>query len=376
MKSFFIVCTMSILIDFNVGFSQTLKSFLFEGNTRQYLEYVPANYTPSEPLPLVICLHGLGDNINNFKNIGMHLIGDTARFITLYPQAMPSLIGNAWNAGIAYMGYMLNANINDVGFLIKLIDTTMSIYSIDSSKIYICGFSLGGFMSNRMACEATHRISAIASVAGTIGNAITCNPSRPIPVCHFHGTADSTVSYSNNAYGMNTEPFINFWVLANQCDTNYLWQVYPNIVADNIMVESFLYTQPNHADVMLYKAINAGHQWLYLPANDISYTFEIWKFFRKYSFYTQIHTTKESQQNTVLLYPNPTFSGYLSLSEHINISDGIIELFDMTGKCVFRSSLNIKQINISSLTNGLYTAKIQFNQQLHYQKIIIANNFK
>ncbi|MBK6836570.1 MAG: hypothetical protein IPG89_20870 [Bacteroidetes bacterium] len=39
-------------------------------------------------------------------------------------------------------------------------------------------------------------VCAIASMAGTIGTEIssTCNPTRPVPVAHFHGTADQTIS--------------------------------------------------------------------------------------------------------------------------------------------------------------------------------------
>jgi len=46
----------------------------------------------------------------------MHLLGEVDTFITIYPEAVTSPYGNAWNAGINYMGYILNENINDVDF--------------------------------------------------------------------------------------------------------------------------------------------------------------------------------------------------------------------------------------------------------------------
>ena len=174
---------------------QTSKTMQFGGLTRQYLEYVPAIYNSSTPVPIVICLHGLGDNMNNFAGIGMNYVADTADFIVLTPQAIvdPLASATAWNSGASYMGYQLNSGVDDVGFINALIDSTMALYNIDTTRIYVTGFSMGGFMANRLACELGDRLAAIASVSGTIGTALNCTNPDPIPVCHFHGTTDSTV---------------------------------------------------------------------------------------------------------------------------------------------------------------------------------------
>ena len=44
-------------------------------------------------------------------------------------------------------------------------------------------------MAIPLATELSERIAAIAPVAGPMGIA-TCNPKRPVPVIHFHGTND------------------------------------------------------------------------------------------------------------------------------------------------------------------------------------------
>ncbi|HNV95838.1 MAG TPA: T9SS type A sorting domain-containing protein [Bacteroidales bacterium] len=362
----FFVCFFSLSL-----VAQDLVTMNFGGQSRKYLKYIPASYSAQNPVPLVICLHGLGDNINNFKNIGMHLIGDTAGFITIYPEAVNSMFGTAWNSGASYMGFILNSNIDDVGFLMAIIDSISAQYSINAQRIYFCGFSMGGFMSQRMACEKSNNVAAIASVAGTIGASLTCSPTRAVPVCHFHGTADSQVSYSANQYGMNAEQMVRFWVQNNSCDTNYLFQTYPDIVNDSISVESYYYNSQNHtADVMFYKAIGADHQWLYPPVNDIDYTVEIWKFLKKFQLVSQ--GLNEIKFNKDFLYPNPA-SNKIMIHKDLTINGFCtVEIQNIAGVTVKTCLLTTQnEINVSSLNEGYYTVKLTSNDQIYTQKILI-----
>ena len=70
---------------------------------------------------------------------------------------------------------------------------------IDATRVYVTGMSNGGFMSHRLACEAADVFAAAAPVAGVLGiPPEDCNPSRPIPVLHVHGTADTLVPYDGD----------------------------------------------------------------------------------------------------------------------------------------------------------------------------------
>ncbi|MBI4649340.1 MAG: hypothetical protein HY738_22760, partial [Bacteroidia bacterium] len=284
------------------------KSFTFETKLRQYLVYVPPVYNPANPAALVITLHGLGDNMTNFSGIGMNLIADTANFIVLVPQALyDPYAGNAWNAGAGLYAYYPNSAINDIGFLNAMIDSTIAQYVIDPLRVYMCGFSLGGFMTERMACESNYKIAAFASVAGTIGNGLSlCNPGRAVSIAHFHGTSDATAGYYTNDYGINTDSLINFWVANNQCDTSAIHTDLPDIAADGYTVETFIY--PNglqNTEVELYKVNGADHVWLFQPQNDISYSIEIWKFFSKYQLPVSVADIPSYNEQNILIYPNP-----------------------------------------------------------------------
>ncbi len=369
---------MIILISYNVS-SQTLVTFTFDGQTRRYYKYVPNIYDSQKPIPVVFCLHGLGDNIDNFRNIAMHLLGEVDTFITIYPEAVTSPYGNAWNAGINYMGSILNENINDVDFLMSITDSLQTMYNIDTERIYFCGISLGGFMAQRMACEKSDKIAAVASVAGTIGNSLDCTPSNSIPICHFHGTNDQTVYYTNNLFGLDAEELVLFWINNNHCDTNYIYKTYPDVVNDGIVVESYYFNSTDHlADVMFYKAIGADHIWLYPPVNDISYTIEIWNFLKKFRLPSHSQNINELLDNNIQIFPNPT-NNILTINfpyQYIN-SYNIIEIYNTVGELVYSQQIHSLQnqitINLSELSEGIYFLEILQQDKLFQNKIIIKN---
>lgn len=336
------------------------KSFTFEGKLREYRVYLPAIYNPINPPSLLLTLHGLGDNMTNFSGIGMNYIADTANIIVLVPQALDDpLFGAAWNSG-AGLGYYPNSSINDVGFLNAMIDSTLSQYAVNQQRIYICGFSMGGFMTERMACESNNRLAAIASVSGTIGNGVPqSNPARTIPVAHFHGTGDATVPYSNNTFGIDADSLVQFWVSNNHCDAP-IHTTFPDVVSDSLTVEHFVY--PNGwamSEVEFFKVNNGGHDWLFIPQNDIDYTQEIWKFFSKHTLQpTAIEG--ETQNDSFSVFPNPA-KDKLNISFHSS-QKNMIQLFDIQGNLIFSTMVVGENTTISlqkySLSQGLYYLKV------------------
>ncbi len=339
------------------GLAQHVSKTLQHGGlSRQYLEYVPQIYDGTSAVPLLICLHGLGDNMNNFKNIQMDAIADTANFIVLTPQAQSSVLGTAWNSGASMSGMQLNENIDDAGFIIALIDSTSALYNIDPRRIYLTGFSMGSFMCNRMACEKADRITAIASVAGTIGSAIQCNPSRPVPVIHFHGTADGTIAYSGNQYGMDVDTLLNYWVSVNNCDQTPIFTELPDIAADGFTVEHFLFDNGiAGSNVEHYKVIGAGHQWIYHPVNDIDYSSLIWNFLSKQRL-TQLNI-ENSSKSSIDIFPNPS-SGILNITLSGELFE--ISIYSIDGRLLFSEQtqkMNYSK-DISNYSKGIYVLQI------------------
>jgi polyhydroxybutyrate depolymerase len=280
-------------------------------------------------------------------------IADTANFIVITPQAIGSFLGTAWNSGASMSGMQLNETVNDLGFINALIDSVSAHYNIDQRRIYATGFSMGAFMCYRLACQLGNRIAAIAPVSGTMGTSLICQPSRPIPICHFHGTADQTISYTANQYGTNVDSTLKYWVNYNQCNTLPQIESMPDIATDGFTVEHYTYSNGNYGSTIEhYKVIGGGHQWIYTPVNDIDYTSLIWKFLSRYS-----NLQLKADQNvipSIHIFPNPT-SSFINIENPEN-TKLIIKLYSINGRVINEisaSDFNI-QLDIRKLATGLY----------------------
>ncbi len=353
-----LLLSLSIFIS-TLLWSQTDKTFSHNSLTREYLEYVPAIYDGSEAVPLVLCLHGLGDTKENFFNIGMNYLADTANFIALFPEAIPETqfgLGTAWNSGASASGFVLNPSIDDVDFLIDLIEYTKTLYNIDNQRIYVTGFSMGGFMTNRLACERSNYFAAAASLSGTIGTALTCNPQHPIPLCHFHGTADGTVAYVNNNYGNDAEELVEYWRSHNQCDATPIHTALPDLVSDGKTVDHYLYENgSNESTVEFFKITNGEHDWMYYPVNDFTYTIEIWNFFNKHR---NTNVGVKNIEKPSFVYPNPA-NNYIYVANQSGNKQAMIEIFDISGQKInsYKPEKWPFFVDLSSYQKGIYIFK-------------------
>ncbi len=259
-------------------------SFVFEGRTRDYLVFLPQNYYGTAKMPVVFHLHGAGgDNQMQLDYTQMNIVADTAGFIVVYPNG----INRMWRVGSTI----------DVGFISALIDTLDRHYSIDLERIYACGFSSGGFMSCKLACQLSHKITAIATVAGGIVEEDANNNEvhRPMPVLSIHGTADPRVPYDTGRPDLNlwsAEQTVKFWADFNLCSELDTISIADLDTIDGCTVEKITYGNGTHnSRVLFYKIIGGGHTWpdaaFGLVGNgrtnkDINANTEIWNFFKDY----------------------------------------------------------------------------------------------
>jgi len=177
--------------------------------------HVPASYDPTHATPVVINMHGLWSNPGEQAS-RTHMLAksDSAGFIAIHPAGT----GDSWNAG-ACCNPAANDDVDDVAFIDALLDKAAAELCVDEDRVYATGFSNGGFMSHRLACELTDRFAAIASVSGVMGIG-TCSPSRPIPVLQIHGTSDGVVPWNGGGWGTNyksVESTIDGWTQRNGC---------------------------------------------------------------------------------------------------------------------------------------------------------------
>ena len=144
---------------------QTINASIINGGIqRDYILYVPANYTGTAAVPLLLNFHGLTSNATQQMFYGdFRSIADTAGFIIVHPE------GTLDNNGDTHFNVGWGAStVDDVAFSSALIDFISAQYNINQDRVYSTGMSNGGFMSFKLACELSNRIAGIASVTGSI----------------------------------------------------------------------------------------------------------------------------------------------------------------------------------------------------------------
>lgn len=347
---------------------------------REYSIYVPSNYNPQNPASLVLTLHGLGDNMTNFRNIGFNVLAETNNIIVVCPQAIADPIaGTSWNSGAGFSFYTPNAGVDDVGFISTLIDKVKQDYSINPNKVFACGFSMGGFMTERLALVLNNKIKVFASVSGTFGNAIlpvaAGTPGRPVSIAHFHGTSDDTIGYTNNTYGSSVDDMINYWKTNNQSVSNPVHTALPDTANDGYTVDHYKYVSPNNNSVIeLYKVNNAGHTWLTFQ-NDISYTQKIWEFFTQNS--SVLAVDEVSADLGFSIAPNPA-DHFVMISFPKEVTTAELAIYDLIGRKLFsqhiENSRGQYQLDLHKvgLKSGTYLISIQSDKRLNKtQKLIV-----
>jgi polyhydroxybutyrate depolymerase len=202
------------------------RTFDFEGVSRSYLLHLPEKIRNAPAVPVVLVFHGgLGRPENMPDTTGFNTLADTEGFAVAYPRGTSRIEGvelDTWNGGLC-CGWAQSQNVDDIGFIRALLDDLSTQIDTDPRRIYAAGLSNGAIFSYRLACELADRIAAIGPVSGT-QNIAACNPSRPVSVIHFHGTADRMVppegGYGEGVSGFSFDPVrnsVDFWVAADRC---------------------------------------------------------------------------------------------------------------------------------------------------------------
>jgi polyhydroxybutyrate depolymerase len=274
MKKLFLLSTV-ILFSLNIAFAQIKEQLYHDYYKRTWLIHIPDNYSENKSYPLVIALHGGGGTgkqlMRSTKN-RFNQLADQEDFIVVYPQGLKK----SWNDNSKRetSGFARKENIDDVGFINKMITQLESKYNINSKAIFACGISNGGLMSQTLAIELPEKIKTIGMVAANFGE-IQINESKNVtpfsilfiqgisdPVIPYNGGEiiafkksrgnvigmDKSIAYMQNLNGNNLDPVIS--KIENNafdfCISEHL--VYPNLKNESLKIE-------------LIRVKNGGHTW-------------------------------------------------------------------------------------------------------------------
>lgn len=261
------LCLLFCLVFLSLTASAQKYRLPYKGDKRKYIVHLPKGYDPEKVYPLVLNFHGIYMYAWQQKNYcRIDQVADREQFIVVYPQGK----SRVWNTGIVRDEY--SSDPDDVGFVNALMDTLINRYSVDTTRIYAIGMSLGGFLSYRLACELPRRFAAIASVTGVMSDStmMNCSNTSGIPVLHIHGTNDHIVKYPGIKSSLGVEETLEFWVRKNGCNANADTIAVPEGPRrDKSCVELIKYTAcASGAPVWFYKIHNGGHTW---PGTPISF---------------------------------------------------------------------------------------------------------
>lgn len=210
------------LVIFIFGFSLTVESaskietgffdreITLEGVGYRYQIYLPVNYTPDKLHPVILFLHGAGEQGEDGRLPTQVGIGPAIRraedrfpFIVVFPQAHPHQLSGE-RATLA----------------LKTLDQTVKEFNGDPERLYLTGISMGGYATWYLAARAPDKFAAIVPISGYVTlprldltgkqkaahlrdnpfarspdpyMAVAAQISR-VPIWIFHGGADSVVS--------------------------------------------------------------------------------------------------------------------------------------------------------------------------------------
>ncbi|WP_051362117.1 prolyl oligopeptidase family serine peptidase [Solimonas soli] len=203
---------------------------------------------------------------------------------------LPTAENRSWNEDPSS-----SKSIDDVGYLVKVIQNAIAQHPIDPQRIYMAGMSNGGFMTSRFVCEHAEMVSAAAQVVATMHKSedAVCKPSRAVPMTLILGTNDPLVLY-NARFGLLSaaETFAR-WQKTNGCDPSGVLTENIADSANDGTTTTLAYNEvcSSGAAVRLYTVNGGGHTWpegndadaklrLGRTSHDFAATDAIWDFFR------------------------------------------------------------------------------------------------
>jgi poly(3-hydroxybutyrate) depolymerase len=248
------------------------SSMTWDGITRYYEVYLPANLGPNPAM--VLMLHGTqttkstGDDPEPVisQNWGWQSVADQYGFILVQPASTFDPTTSQWNWNVYCMDgtaacspYGSNGGAfpyaegcgstdsecpDDSGFLAQLIQNLTTQYNVNPLQVYVAGFSSGAEMTERVGFEHSDLVAAIAPASGQLvaeqGNVAPPLPLPPdvqvsISVQEWHGTDDTslppcnygTTKYNGVTFTLDTvDDTFNYWTgpSADACTTSQTMQ--------------------------------------------------------------------------------------------------------------------------------------------------------
>ncbi|MFC1960824.1 alpha/beta hydrolase family esterase [Chloroflexota bacterium] len=265
MRRFFpllIVCAVLFFASGSLAPLITAESLAFtlfhDGLERSYTLVIPDSYDGSAPVPLLIALHPSASSGRAMAALtGLDDAANGEGFIAVFPDS----VGPIWGED-----YTDDTLADDVGFISALIEQLAEEYTIDRGRVRVVGWSNGGLLAYRLACEVPDLFDAVAAVGPLLWeyHAVNCpaEAAAPVDLLVLWGDGDYFYTPETHEYAsmfsderlviLGVEDTMNFWTARNGCD--------PAIINAEAIVQTMAGC-PDNGGVTLYRLPGGRRHW-------------------------------------------------------------------------------------------------------------------
>lgn len=390
MKNYF---TLLILLFFvnNLGGQRIDVKFLFEGRIRESIIVKPRTPPPPKGYPIVLVLHSSAHNGEEAYNVfGWKELGEKENFISLYPSSLRWCVTDdnterniaRWVNGsvIEYPCSGPPQNyVDDVKFLKHLVKLVKDTFPVDSSKIFVTGFSNGSVMVHKVAMEAGDVFLAAAGSGGMLAKTDSVlNPVRRIPIWFMLGTDDDMYIFPP----LKELPFYGDSILA------YIKTPLRRVLTCQGLTQTFKHNETPITQTYIFNESQSGgtskspylftlvknlrHQY----PNGTNHPLEAAKLFWEFFNQSTIVPTQEltSKIPSVSAFPNPSIDKiYFQIEKSDLLFPYKLRVFNSYGQLIYQE-MDKKEPNFilekKSIGTGFFIVNLQYERAQYNLKIV------
>ncbi|WP_448547509.1 alpha/beta hydrolase family esterase [Thalassotalea fusca] len=220
-------------------------------------------YKPSDaPDGIALFLHGAPGSASKVMSIfDAKMVADTHNLVAVAPK------GNVQTWGWLSRNETSQTSNEDVDFITELLTQVVSEHNVTSDKVYVFGYSAGGFMAYTLACHIPEQLTGVIALAGQYrGDFAACSTSTPTRIHHMHSLSDNDVPYDGRNFGaiQSVNATIAHWLNKNGCNETFE-TVEQQGVTNNSSGTTTQHYDNCAASLSLSKMANVPHEASYLP---------------------------------------------------------------------------------------------------------------
>ncbi|MEO6097815.1 MAG: alpha/beta fold hydrolase [Fibrobacteria bacterium] len=304
-----------------------------------------------EKPPVVFYVHGMTDSGGWFEKMGgTDATADREKYICVYTCAAANCGSGTWSdmTGTTHFPYFF-----------ALLDSMDARYKVDRKRVYMTGFSQGGFISFSAACNYPDIFAAVAPISGTANASATCSLKRPIPIYLTWGAQEGATNFLKSR---------DTWLQRNKCPTTGIAsKPYPASTPNTKRARVTYGPCEGNTQVIIDSIGGHGHRW---PAqSNGNQADHIWDFFKQYSLDKTTEVNPRASARSGLAYTVSYASGIIRLAglrEEVKV-----EVTDTKGQLIATANTRQHQFAFKGESGAVYMVTVRGGGSTAAQKIII-----